>query len=378
MDKRLELKNKLHEANESLLRQEYEQAIKLFCDARQLAPGDSKVRLSHYKAVNLKFNQSKKITLSQKMIRILLIARGYFLSSKNVTELFRVYEKLWLLEPLNIKSIEKFVIACRKSRKTKFISLAIQSLIQVNPNDQVLLYKLKDIAIKSSLANDQLDILHKLIKINPDDQDIINEIKETETQCEEIEKKDDPLLHFRNKLKEDPDNISLRMEYIDTQLRSRKFDEAISELENYLNNKASSIPRLEKRLYLAKEHKINFQLAAAQDRNDIELIDQLRNEHDQLRIKQIKLQVDRSPNDLQLRFDYGKVLYDCRKWNESFSQFEHAMHHRQRRIRSLIYRSKILAQLNKKDESNKELEIALAELPNSSREKKEILDLLKN
>ena len=183
-------------------------------------------------------------------------------------------------------------------------------------------------------------------------------------------KKDDPLLHFRNKLKEDPDNISLRMEYIDTQLRSRKFDEAISELENYLNSKASSIPRLEKRLYLAKEHKINFQLAAAQDRNDIELIDQLRNEHDQLRIEQIKLQVDRSPNDLQLRFDYGKVLYDCRKWNESFSQFEHAMHHRQRRIRSLIYRSKILAQLNKKDESKKELEIALAELPNSSREKK--------
>ena len=42
MDKRLELKNKLQEANESLLRQEYEQAIKLFCDARQLAPGDSK------------------------------------------------------------------------------------------------------------------------------------------------------------------------------------------------------------------------------------------------------------------------------------------------------------------------------------------------
>ena len=45
-------------------------------------------------------------------------------------------------------------------------------------------------------------------------------------------------------------------------------------------------------------------------------------------------------------------------------------HHRQRRIRSFIYRSKILAQLNKKDESKKELEIALAELPNSSREKK--------
>ena len=83
MDKKLELKNKLHEANESLLRQEYEQAIKLFCDARQLAPGDSKVRISHYKAVILKFNQSKKNTLSQKIIRILLIIRGYFLSSKN-------------------------------------------------------------------------------------------------------------------------------------------------------------------------------------------------------------------------------------------------------------------------------------------------------
>ena len=34
------------------------------------------------------------------MIRILLIARGYFLSSKNVTELFRVYEKLWVIRAI--------------------------------------------------------------------------------------------------------------------------------------------------------------------------------------------------------------------------------------------------------------------------------------
>ena len=146
------------------------------------------------------------------------------------------------------------------------------------------------------------------------------------------------------------------MEYLDGQLRARKFDEAISELEAYLKTQSSPSPRLEKRLFLAREHQINFKLAAAQDQHDTALIDSLRNEHDQLRIEQINLQVERSPNDLQLRFDFGKVLYDCREWEQALAQFQHAIHHRQRRIRSLIYRSNILEKLERHAEAKQELE----------------------
>ena len=149
------------------------------------------------------------------------------------------------------------------------------------------------------------------------------------------------------------------MEYLDCQLRARKFDEAISELEAYLKTQCSPSPRLEKRLFLAREHQINFKLAAAQDQHSTALIDSLRNEHDQLRIEQIKLQVERSPNDLQLRFDFGKVLYDCRKWEQALAQFQHAIHHRQRRIRSIIYRSNILEKLDRHAEARQELETAL-------------------
>ena len=161
------------------------------------------------------------------------------------------------------------------------------------------------------------------------------------------------------------------MEYLNCQLRARKFDEAISELEAYLKTQSPS-PRLEKRLFLAREHQINFKLAAAQDQHNTALIDSLRNEHDQLRIEQINLQVERSPNDLQLRFDFGKVLYDCRKWEQAqlnsnmpFIADKGASAH------SSIARI-YLEKLDRHAEAKQELETALTELPEMTREKQEV------
>jgi tetratricopeptide (TPR) repeat protein len=73
-----------------------------------------------------------------------------------------------------------------------------------------------------------------------------------------------------------------------------------------------------------------------------------------------------------LRFDFGKVLYDCREWEQALSQFQHAIHHRKRRIRSLIYRSNILEKLERHAEAKQELETALNELPEMTREKREV------
>jgi uncharacterized protein HemY len=162
------------------------------------------------------------------------------------------------------------------------------------------------------------------------------------------------------------------MQYLDTQLRARQFDNAIAELTDYLSTQDTPQPRLEKRLFLAREHQINFKLAAAQDEHNISLIDQLRKQNDQLRIEQIQQQVDRSPNDLQLRFDYAKILFDCREWKESLTQFQHAIHHRKRRIRALIYSAELYQKLNQPDHARTQLQTALAELPDTSREKTEI------
>ena len=372
MENKTQLNEKMHEGNEALLRQNYIDAIQLFQQARTLAPGNSAARSAHYRAQVHASIQQPDLSFSQKIRKAWLLLCFHLTSTKNKSDRYKLSEKIWLLSPLNDQGTHVLIETAQHANKTKFAVLALHARVSVQPNQTKWLSPLAQIAKESHQTDIQVEALEHLLILQGDDKALQEELEQAKQQQNQNQAESHPLQHIKKQLESDPDNISLRMEYLDGQLRSRKFDEAISELEAYLKSQSSPSPRLEKRLFLAKEHQINFKLAAAQDQHNIALIDSLRSEHDQLRIQQIKLQVERSPNDLQLRFDFGKVLYDCREWDQALAQFQHAIHHRQRRIRSLIYRSNILEKLERHAEAKKELEIALTELPDMNREKREI------
>ena len=372
MKNKKKLNEKIHEGNEALLHQNYNDAIQLFKQARALAPGNSAARSAHYRAQVHAALDQPDLSLSQKINKTWLLLCFHLTSPKNSANRYKLCEKIWLLNPLNDRGTHILIQTAKRANKTKFAVLALHARVSVQPNQSVWLIPLAQLAKESHQIDIQVETLEQLLVLQGEDKSIQEELEKAKQQQDENQTKHHPLLHTKKQLESDPDNIDLRMEYLDGQLRVRKFDEAISELEAYLKTQSSPSPRLEKRLFLAREHQINFKLAAAQDQHDTALIDSLRNEHDQLRIEQIKLQVERSPNDLQLRFDFGKVLYDCREWEQALAQFQHAIHHRQRRIRSLIYRSNILEKLDRHAEAKQELETALAELPEMTREKREV------
>ena len=372
MKNKKKLNEKIHEGNEALLHQNYNDAIQLFKQARALAPGNSAARSAHYRAQVHAALDQPDLSLLQKINKTWLLLCFHLTSPKNSANRYKLCEKIWLLNPLNDRGTHILIQTAKRANKTKFAVLALHARVSVQPNQSVWLIPLAQLAKESHQIDIQVETLEQLLVLQGEDKSIQEELEKAKQQQDENQTKHHPLLHTKKQLESDPDNIDLRMEYLDGQLRVRKFDEAISELEAYLNTQSSPSPRLEKRLFLAREHQINFKLAAAQDQHDTALIDSLRNEHDQLRIEQIKLQVERSPNDLQLRFDFGKVLYDCREWEQALAQFQHAIHHRQRRIRSLIYRSNILEKLDRHAEAKQELETALAELPEMTREKREV------
>ncbi|MFL2876995.1 MAG: hypothetical protein ACJZ86_04000 [Pontiellaceae bacterium] len=372
MKNKIKLNEKMHEGNEALLRQNYTDAIQLFQQARALAPGNSAARSAHYRAqVHAALDQSG-LSFYQKIRKTWLLLCFHLTSTKNKSNRYKLSEKIWLLTPLNDRGTHILIETAQSANKTKFAVLALHARVSVQPNQTKWLSPLAQLAKESHQTDIQIEALEHLLTFKVDDIALQKELEQAKQQQDQNQAKSHPLHHIKKQLENDPDNVSLRMEYLDGQLRSRKFDEAISELEAYLKSQSSPSPRLEKRLFLAREHQINFKLAVAQDQHNIALIDLLRSEHDQLRIEQIKLQVERSPNDLQLRFDFGKVLYDCREWDQALAQFQHAIHHRQRRIRSLIYRANILEKLERHAEAKKELEIALNELPDMTREKREI------
>jgi thioredoxin-like negative regulator of GroEL len=363
----------LHEGNEAHLKGDYRDAIRLFQSARQEAPGDSTARKSHYRAATELALQQANLTLTQNLQKFILVLSYHLIPPKQVAKRYKRCEQIWLMNPTCMRTTQILIQSAKKSGKIKFALQALQALSQAQPHETTLMYQLLDLAQKNQYISIEIETLEALTRLQPENQELSTALQIAREKSQQTE---DPKNTLKKKLEEDPHNVDLRMQYLDSQLRTRQFDQAIAELTHYLSEQQTPQLRLEKRLYLAREHQINFKLAAAQDRHDTDLIDSLRSEHDQLRIEQIKRQVERSPNDLQLRFDCGKVLYDCREWEQALSQFQHAMHHRQRRIRSLIYRSNILEKLERRTEAEQELEIALAELPEQTREKQEVIQQL--
>ena len=363
----------LHEGNEAHLKGDYRDAIRLFQSARQEAPGDSTARKSHYRAATELALQQANLTLTQNLQKFILVLSYHLIPPKQVAKRYKRCEQIWLMNPTCMHTTQILIQSAKKSGKRKLALQALQALSQAQPHETTLMYQLLDLAQKNQYISIEIETLEALTRLQPENQELSTALQIAREKSQQTE---DPKNTLKKKLEEDPHNVDLRMQYLDSQLRTRQFDQAIAELTHYLSEQQTPQLRLEKRLYLAREHQINFKLAAAQDRHDTDLIDSLRSEHDQLRIEQIKRQVERSPNDLQLRFDCGKVLYDCREWEQALSQFQHAMHHRQRRIRSLIYRSNILEKLERHTEAEQELEIALAELPEQTREKQEVIQQL--
>ena len=371
--KKIKLNELLHEGNEALLRQEYKDALRLFQSARQESPGDSTARKSHYRAATELALHQAGLTPFQRLQKGILVLSYHLIPPRQHTKRYKRVEQIWLLNPTCKRTTHILIQTAKQSGKIKFALQALQALSQAQPNETALMNQLLELAREHQNTTIEIEALEALTRLHPNNTELATALQ---TAKEKNQEATDPTITLKKQLEQDPHNVELRMQYLDTQLRTRQFDQAIAELTAYLSEQDAPQPRLEKRLFLAREHQINFKLAAAQDEHNIALIDQLRKQSDQLRIEQVQLQVTRSPNDLQLRFDYAKILYDCREWKEALTQFQHAIHHRKRRIRALIYSADIYQKLNQSDHAQEQLETALTELPNNTREKTEIENTL--
>ncbi|MEA2069196.1 MAG: tetratricopeptide repeat protein, partial [Verrucomicrobiota bacterium] len=84
-------------------------------------------------------------------------------------------------------------------------------------------------------------------------------------------------------------------------------------------------------------------------------------------------QVERYPNDLQLKFDYGKLLFENGSHTEAIQQFQLAQRNPQRRIRALFFLAKAFEAKGQLAIAREQLESALPEALVMDESKKELL-----
>ena len=92
-----------------------------------------------------------------------------------------------------------------------------------------------------------------------------------------------------------------------------------------------------------------------------------------MRLENAAKQTERYPNDLQLRYDYGKLLIENGNHTEAIQQFQLAQRNPQRRIQSLIYLARAFQAKEQFGIAQEQLKSALAELQVMDESKKEVL-----
>jgi predicted Zn-dependent protease len=282
-------------------------------------------------------------------------------------------EKIWLQRPHHRFFLHSFIEIAKQSGRAKRALQALEALTTTHTDEVHLFEELAHCAALCNETQVAFTAWEQVVRLQPENKEADSALKKA---AEKLALGQERAPSIEQQLVQDPDNITLRMQWIDQRVNVREYSTAIAVTQTYLSEQTHPDPRLEKRLYLLKEHHINFQLAQAQDARDKSLIDKLQTELEALHIERLENYVQRDQNNLQYRYDLGKALLNGRKWKEAIAQLEFASHQRNRRIRSLIYLSEAYLALAEPEKARFHLETALAEAENNSREHREIFNRL--
>ena len=311
---------------------------------------------------------------------------------KNPQRTIELTENLLRLDPLNFKFSK---LQCDAAIAAALPEIAIQTLEILKENTLPNLAILEPLA-KLYRESDQFDeeyaCFEAITKLKPNDSKALKELKDSAARLtmgkagwqkaesyRDVIRTDagsrleiNELNQLQARVASEPENLNFREELADYQFKIRQFSDAVQTLETGIKIHGGD-SGLEKKRWRAQEQLILFRTAEAEDAHDTETVSRLRKELTEMRTKTAAQKVAQYPHDLQLKFEYAKLLFNSNDLTESIQQFQLAQRNPQRRVRSLIYMGKAFKKKDQLSIALEQFETALGELKGMDEIRKEIL-----
>lgn len=300
-------------------------------------------------------------------------------------------ERILRIDPLNLKFAKLQCDAAKMASMPEVAILTLETLCNQRGVDMGILKPLARLYRDTEQFQDEFECRTKIAELLPNDGQAQKELKDSAARLSmgkagwqkaesyrELVRADDAegshqLQDLESRIEAHPEDLELRKKLADYQLRNKLYAEAIATLEDCESLSDGSDPWIEQKLQVAREHRLSFELAEAEDANDSARVAQYRDQLNALRIDSAKRQAERYPNDLQVKFEYGKLLFEKGDLTEAIQQFQLAKRNPQRRVRSLLYLAKAFRAKNQLQIAMDQLEAALADTPEMDSTKKELL-----
>ena len=245
---------------------------------------------------------------------------------------------------------------------------------RVKPNDAAVLTCLKNAMAKESMtrggwdkAQDGKSFRHAIKDVKA------SNVLEQESKAVKSEANIDMLIReTEEKIASDPENVNYRRSLANLYVQANRFADASRTLDELRKGLASGDPQIDQLVSSIRIKQFDYDIQQAKQKNDEAGAARLVEERCQFIFKDVQSRVERYPNDLPLRYDYGVLLYENNMINEAIQQFQLAQRNPQNRLKSLFSMAACFKTKGQFDMAREQFEKAAGEVSEMNDFKKEI------
>jgi tetratricopeptide (TPR) repeat protein len=409
-------------ANVAVLRQNYDYAITILQQVLTVEPGFYLARQC------LRTAQSKKSGGAQpsggggffkKFVggasASPLAAKGQIALRKDPLEALQIAEQILNSDPYNNMGHKLVVEAATAAQMPKTAILSLEILLRNNPKDRGVCMQLADLCIQINDTKRAETFFQELMRVYPNDAEIAQAYKnltarqtmtegsyealadgtgsyrdalkdkdeavQLEQEHREVKSEDvtDRLIHeYETRVAAEPKNLKLFRNLAELHAQKKEYDRALEYYQRIVKSESGTDPSLDKAITETTLKKMSHALSKLDPNapDYQEQVGRIQAERDAFELAESKKRVERYPTDLQIRFEYGELLFKTGKISEAIGEFQKAQSNPARRTAAMSYLGQCFARRNMNDLAARTIQNAIKEKLVLDDEKKELIYLL--
>ncbi len=263
----------------------------------------------------------------------------------------------------------------QKMGRTSSARECFERLCEIAPNDASAVKQLKNAMAVDSMAGDGWE---KASKDGGTYRDILKDKDEAskleqEAKSQKSDSDSNSLINdLKTKIENEPANMNFRRAVAKLYIENHQFDEGIAALNEAIAMNPGD-PELERSVSVAKVKQFTQRIVELREAGDEEGAATVEHEKVQFEFDDLQEKVEHYPNDLALRYDWGKMLFANDYFNESIQQFQMAQRNPKNRVMALYYLGLCFKEKQQYDMAMDQFKTASAEILIMDDSKKDVL-----
>lgn len=409
------VKNLHNKALAALERDNIDFAIEMFYKCIEMSPAYLAARRNLRLAEIAKFKRARKGKVAHQIASLTGLPLKFkvrnLLRSKKPYEALLAAEKLLMVDPLNVGFGGVYADAAIAAEQPDAAVMTLEIMREHSPASIDVVELLGRLYHKIKNYRGARECLEKVLVLKPSNTEVAKLLKDSEAlatlnsgwedahrdgktyqavlankeQAVQLERAskavkttddaDSLIVEARAKIEAEPANLNYYLNLGHLLLQQKRFDEAI---EVYLQAQKinAADPELDRRLNGVRTAKFDAEIDALREAGDTAGAEAKVSERNQYVFDEISERVQRYPNDLRLRFEFGVQYFQYGYFDEAIQQFQLAQRSPKDRVQSLYHLALCFRAKGLLDMASMQLEQALEALPSMNAEKMEVIYVL--